>query len=63
MLDKFELTSGVRVKRVYDLAQRKLVSSVAETTQVAEVVSAGAQVTLPMTYVSVGPPPTVSVIG
>lgn len=62
-VDQFELAAGDRVKRVYDLSQRKLVSSVIESAQVGEQISESTQVALPMTYVSVAPPPTVNVIG
>ncbi len=62
-VDRFELAAGDRVKRIYDLSQRKLVSSVIESAEVGEEISESTQVALPMTYVSVAPPPTVNVIG
>lgn len=63
LVDSFDLAPGERVTRVYDLSQRKLVSSVVESAQVGEPISQTTQVALPMTYVSVAPPPTVNVIG
>ncbi|MEZ4462321.1 MAG: tetratricopeptide repeat protein [bacterium] len=60
--DAFNVAPGDTVKRVYDLAQNKLVSSVTEKRD-DPVVATTMPVAMPMTYVSIAPPQSVSVIG
>lgn len=61
MTDTLEVGAAQTVKRVYDLQRSKLLSSMVEAR--AQQVEDPVVTSLPMTYVSIAPPPSVNVIG